>query len=137
MVRSATIQRKDHHHGLRMGDRSFDLLSGSVDNPDEFQVGSPGDRRPAAISVFRLDAGKLCDRPGAFRLFAIPVELGDYRRCFHIAWHHRRSPGCMVHGICAVEAYQGHSPVDAFNQNAAGRRRPLSDLSAVHSVQTS
>jgi hypothetical protein len=62
------------------------------------------------------------------------VELGHHRGRLDPSGHHHRGARRLVHGLRALQAHQGHPAVDALDQDAAGGRRALPDLPAVHSA---
>jgi hypothetical protein len=97
-----------------------------------FKTEATGDRRPAAVPVLRLDAGKLRRGAGALDYMRFLWNSVIIAGRLDPSGHHHRGPGRLVDGLRALEADQGHPAVDAVDQDAAGGRRALPDLPDLH-----
>jgi hypothetical protein len=128
----------DQHH-RRLGDRFADLLSDPLDHPHQLQDRS--DRRSSQIRRSVLFDWTLEN-------YGVVQERSNYMQAFlwnsddprgrldHPGVDHRGARS-LVDGLRAVQAHQGHPAVDALDQDAAGRRRALPDLPAVHQAGAS
>ena len=133
MARAVTTRRKTINTALAWARRPADLLPDPLDDPDQLQDRRRGHRR---------SAGRFLFFDWTLENYAVVQERSNYPRFLGTRSSSRAAPPLLGVLIAVPAAWsmafvpsqadQGHADVDAVDQDAAGRRRALSDLPDVH-----